>query len=160
MVYLVRELIHLNHEFFWGGNRDMRKPIHPILYLIAITLVVFYSQRFLSTLGSSDAKDPGSRAEDAQMAENAYYCLREVAGVQLGHVLIAYRVDEESGTYSAESTRATIATLWAQIENVSGVQQVDSRNAGITVTHRITIRWHKLVTKQNTIYRITFVLLI
>ncbi len=75
----------------------MRKPIHPILYLTAITLMIFYGQRFLSTLGCSDQKNSGSRAEEAQMAENAYYSLRMVAGVQLGHVLITYRLDEKTG---------------------------------------------------------------
>ena len=78
----------------------MRKQINVILYLVAVTLVVFYGQRFLSTLGSSSGKSPSSRAEDTHMDSDAYYALREVAGVQLGHVSITYRVDEATGRYT------------------------------------------------------------
>ena len=75
----------------------MPKRINVFVYLVAVTLVVFYGQRILSTLSGSGGKDASTLAENAHMAQDAYYSLREVAGVQLGHVLITYRVDEESG---------------------------------------------------------------
>jgi SPP1 family predicted phage head-tail adaptor len=62
---------------------------------------------------------------------------------------IQTREDLESGEHSGESDRTTIATVWARIQNVSGTQQVDSRNAGTGITHRITIRHRTDVNVQN-----------
>lgn len=85
----------------------MRKSFQVILYLITCTLLIFYGQRILSTLGGSGVESPNYLAEDAGMTEDAYYSLREVASVQLGHVLITYSVDESTGRclalYSNES---------------------------------------------------------
>jgi SPP1 family predicted phage head-tail adaptor len=64
-------------------------------------------------------------------------------------VIIQSRQDQESGLYSGISTRATTATVWAKIENVTGTQQIDSRNAGATVTHRIWVRWRNDVDVQH-----------
>jgi SPP1 family predicted phage head-tail adaptor len=64
-------------------------------------------------------------------------------------VTIQSRVDVEYGTYSQESDRATVATVWAQVINTSGTAQVDSRNAGEGVTHQFKIRFRTDVTKQN-----------
>lgn len=64
-------------------------------------------------------------------------------------VTIQTRSDEESGTYSLESVREDVATVSAKIENVSGVQQVDSRNANAGITHRIWIRYRADVTVKN-----------
>ena len=66
-------------------------------------------------------------------------------------IIIQSRVDTEYGEYSTEETRATVATVWAQVSNVTGVQQVDSRNASEAITHRFTIRFRTDVTKQNEI---------
>jgi len=103
----------------------MSKSIKVILYLTACTLVIFYGQRILTTLGGSGAKDPGSRAEDAHMAEDVYYSLREVASVQLGHVLITYSVDETSGRFLARysneacpNLKADPAVLRKQLEDL------------------------------------------
>jgi SPP1 family predicted phage head-tail adaptor len=67
-------------------------------------------------------------------------------------VTIQTRADAESGTYSGESVRAnlvSVATVWARIENVTGTAQVDSRNAGTGITHRVWIRHRSDVTVQN-----------
>ena len=66
-------------------------------------------------------------------------------------VTIYDRVDAEAGTYSASVTRSNGRTVWAKVENVSGIQQVDSRNAGAGVSHRITIRHRTDVTMRNQI---------
>ena len=61
------------------------------------------------------------------------------------------RVEAEYETYSLNSGRANIATnptVWARVTNVTGTQQVDSRNAGEGVTHRFTIRFRTDITKQ------------
>ncbi|MCK9997366.1 MAG: hypothetical protein KAH56_13915 [Candidatus Krumholzibacteria bacterium] len=91
----------------------MRKSVNVILYLVACTLVIFYGQRILSTLGGSDGKDPGSRAKDAHMTEDAYYSLREVASVQLGQVLITYDVDETTGRLLARYSNEACPNLQA-----------------------------------------------
>ncbi|MBU8869527.1 MAG: hypothetical protein KOO60_01515 [Gemmatimonadales bacterium] len=96
----------------------MRKPINPILYLILVSLLIFYGQKFLSTLGGSGPKNPSSRAEEAHMAEGAYYSLREVAGLQLGHVLITYREDEESGRLLARFRNEACPNLQADPEEL------------------------------------------
>ena len=103
----------------------MRKSIQVVLYLTACTLVIFYGQRILSTLGGSGGEDPNARAEDANMTEGAYYALREVASVQLGHVLITYSADETSGRllarYSNEACpnpQADPALLRTQLEDL------------------------------------------
>lgn len=75
----------------------MPKHMNVVLYLLAVSLMIFYGQKLISTLAGSGNTSPRTRAEDARMDENAYYSLREVAGVQLGHVVITYRVDEASG---------------------------------------------------------------
>ena len=106
-------------------KRTMRKSIQVVLYLTACTLVIFYGQRILSTLVRSGGEDPGTRAEAAHMTEDAYYSLREVASVQLGHVLITYIVDETSGRllarYSNEACpnpQADPALLRKQLEDL------------------------------------------
>lgn len=66
-------------------------------------------------------------------------------------VTIQTREDEESGLFSGASTRADVGTVWAKIENVAGTQQVDSRNAGSTITHRIWMRHRADVTVKNEI---------
>lgn len=103
----------------------MRKSIQVILYLTACTLAIFYGQRILSTLGGSGMETSVTRAEDAHMAEDAYYSLREVASVQLGHVLITYSVDETNGShlsrYSNEACpnlQADPAVLRKQLEDL------------------------------------------
>lgn len=91
----------------------MRKSLQVVLYLTACTLVIFYGQRILSTLGGSDAGNWNTRAEDAHMAENAYYSLREVASVQLGHVQITYSVHETSGRFLSRYSNAACPNLQA-----------------------------------------------
>ena len=91
----------------------MRKNLNVILYLVAITLVIFYAQRLLSFFGSSSSHDPGSRAAEAHMDEEAYYALREVAGVQLGQVMITYDIDEASGRYKPRFTNEACLNLQA-----------------------------------------------
>ena len=66
-------------------------------------------------------------------------------------VTIQRRQDVESGTYSVESQRTTTATVWARIDNIAGTQQVDSRNAGTGITHRIYIRHRTDVNVQDEI---------
>lgn len=69
-------------------------------------------------------------------------------------ITIQSRVDAEYSTYSADITRANIASnpvVWAQVVNVTGTAQVDSRNAGESVSHRFTIRFREDVSKKNEI---------
>ena len=64
------------------------------------------------------------------------------------------RVDAEYGTYSADITRSNIAsvpTVWAQVTNVTGTAQVDSRNAGEGISHRFIVRYREDVSKKNEI---------
>ncbi len=94
----------------------MRKSIHVVLYLVACTLLIFYGQRILSTFRGSGEEDASTRPEDARMAEDAYYSLREVAGVQLGQVSITYHVDEASGRYLARYRNKACPNLQADPE--------------------------------------------
>ncbi len=64
-------------------------------------------------------------------------------------VAIQSRVDGEYAGYSSEISRVTIATVWARVINVSGTEQVDSRNASEAITHRFIIRKRTDITKQN-----------
>ena len=96
----------------------MRKPHNVVLYLVAVTLVVFYAQRILLTLGDSNGKDPGTLAEDAHMAEDAYYSLREVAGVQLGQISITYSIDEVSGRFHSRFGNEACPNLQADPEQL------------------------------------------
>lgn len=69
-------------------------------------------------------------------------------------VTIQRRSDAESGLYSGLSTRTnkpTAPVVWAKVVNVSGTQQVDSRNAGSGFTHEITIRYRTDVSVQDEI---------
>ena len=61
------------------------------------------------------------------------------------------RADTEAGTSSSLLTRTLVAEVWAQIINITGTQQIDSRNAGAGVSHRITIRDRSDVSKVNEI---------
>jgi len=91
----------------------MRKSIQVILYLTACTLVIFYGQRILSTLGGSGVETSSTRAEDAHMAEDAYFSLREVASIQLGHVQITYSIDETNGSYLSRYSNEACPNLQA-----------------------------------------------
>ena len=91
----------------------MRKSLQVVLYLTACTLVIFYGQRLLSTLGGSNTETWSSRAEDAHMAEDAYYSLREIASVQLGHVQITYSVDETTGRFLSRYSNEACPNLLA-----------------------------------------------
>lgn len=67
-------------------------------------------------------------------------------------VTIQNRVDSETGLYSGLSTRTDkvkIPTVWAKVEQISGMMQVDSRNAGSVYSHRITIRFRDDITKDR-----------
>jgi SPP1 family predicted phage head-tail adaptor len=66
-------------------------------------------------------------------------------------IQIQTRTDAEYGDYSGDITRATVATVWAQVINVTGTAQVDSRNAGEGITHQFRIRYRTDVTKKNEI---------
>ena len=70
-------------------------------------------------------------------------------GTMRHRVTIQTREDVEYGDYSQDSTRATVATVWAQVTNVTGTAQVDSRNAGEGVTHKFIIRFRSDVSNQN-----------
>ncbi len=78
----------------------LKKPINMILYLAACTCLFFYMPRIISAINdsrSSQAKNHSNRLAAADMDNNAYYCLREVAGVQLGHIVITYQTDNSTG---------------------------------------------------------------
>jgi SPP1 family predicted phage head-tail adaptor len=67
-------------------------------------------------------------------------------------VTIQTRVDSESGLYSGLSTRtdkSLNATVWAKVEQVTGTAQVDSKNSGTAITHRITIRHRDDISEQH-----------
>jgi SPP1 family predicted phage head-tail adaptor len=64
-------------------------------------------------------------------------------------VAIYTRTDSEAGEYSSEILRAIVSTVWANVVNVTGTAQVDSRNAGTGISHRITIRFRSDISKTN-----------
>jgi len=66
-------------------------------------------------------------------------------------VAIYTRTDSEAGEYSSEILRAIVSTVWANVVNVTGTAQVDSRNAGTGISHRITIRFRSDISKTNEI---------
>ncbi len=96
----------------------MKKSISVVLYLVVCTLLIFFSPKIISMLVGSGKDDPSTLAEDAHMAENAYYFLREVASVQLGHVLVTYHVDEVSGRRLARYSNEACLNLQADPEVV------------------------------------------
>lgn len=59
--------------------------------------------------------------------------------------------NNEAGEYSVTLTRSNPRTVWAKVENITGTQQIDSRNAGTGISHRITIRYRTDVTLRNQI---------
>lgn len=71
------------------------------------------------------------------------------AGELRQRVTIQLREDSESGDYSLASEYTDIATVSAKVTAVSGVQQVDSRNAGSGISHTILIRYRADVDTQN-----------
>ena len=66
-------------------------------------------------------------------------------------VTIYDRTDDEAGEFSVSTTRTNPRTVWARVDNITGTQQIDSRNAGTGVSHRITIRYRTDVTLRNQI---------
>lgn len=96
----------------------MKKSISVVLYLVVCTILIFYAPKIISILVGSSKDDASTRAEDAHMAENAYNFLREVASVQLGHVLVTYRVDEVSGRRLARYSNEACLNLQADPEVV------------------------------------------
>ena len=101
----------------------MKKPIYPLLYLIAVTCVIFYLPRIISSLGGSGNATPSTLAEDARMDEDAYFSLRAVAGVQLGYILISYDLDEESGRCRTRFSNAACPNMQADPEQLKADQK-------------------------------------
>lgn len=66
-------------------------------------------------------------------------------------ITIYDRTDAEAGAYSASTTRTNPRTVWCKVDNVSGTQQIDSRNAGTGVSHRMTIRHRSDITMRQQI---------
>ena len=66
-------------------------------------------------------------------------------------IAIYSRTDSEDQEYSSRITRTLVSTVWANVQNVTGTAQVDSRNAGVGITHRMIIRDRTDVTKANEI---------
>lgn len=96
----------------------------PVLYLIAVTLAAFYLPKIISSLGDSGPVTPSTLAADAKMEERAYFSLREVASVQLGHVLISYDLDEDSGRCQPRFTNAACPNLDADPEQLKADQKI------------------------------------
>ncbi len=91
----------------------MRRNIQMVLYLVACTLLVFGGQLLLKTFFGPDRNTPARRAAAAHISERAYYSLREVASVQLGHVTITYHVDQETGRCRPRYANQACANLQA-----------------------------------------------
>jgi len=91
----------------------MKKSHAAILYLVICTLLIFYGPKIFLILTGSGKDDPSARAKDAHMEENAYYSLREVASVQLGHVTVTYHVEDVNGRCLARYTSEACPNLQA-----------------------------------------------
>lgn len=88
----------------------MKKTVFTVLYLMVATTVVFYWPKIVSSLGNDGGAISSTLAQDADMPENAYFALREVASVQLGFVLISYEVDAETGICRKRFSNAACST--------------------------------------------------
>ncbi len=66
-------------------------------------------------------------------------------------ITIYDRADTEAGDFSVTVTRSNPRVVWAKVENITGTQQIDSRNAGTGISHRMTIRFRSDVTMRNQI---------
>ncbi len=75
----------------------MKKPLNIFLSLIVCVILILIGPRIVSIFVGSGVESLADRAADARIEEGAYYPLRAVAGVQLGHILISYDIDEASG---------------------------------------------------------------
>ena len=75
----------------------MKKSINIYLYLFLGLCLILIVPRIISTFVDSGVESLAGRAADARIEEGAYYPLRAVAGVQLGHILITYHIDETTG---------------------------------------------------------------
>ena len=104
-------------------SRNMKKPIFVVLYIIACICLIFYGPRIFSTLFGSGLKSMSTRAADARMEEGAYYPLRAVAGVQLGHILINYHIDEASGLCRPRFINRVCPSPQADPEELRGQQE-------------------------------------
>jgi hypothetical protein len=102
----------------------MKKPVYPILYLMAVTLVVFYLPKIIARLSDSGPATSMTLAAGANMEENVYFALREVASVQLGYVQISYEVDEESGQCKVRFNNAACVTMQADPEQLKAQMKI------------------------------------
>lgn len=101
----------------------MNKTTNVVLYLSACTLLVFYGPKIISLWGDNKGVNPENYAQDAHMDQDAYYCLREVASVQLGHIVITYTTDEESGLCSSRFSNKACANLQSDPEQLQKRQE-------------------------------------
>lgn len=101
----------------------MKKTVYMVLYLMAVTLAVFYGPKIIRSFITSRAETPITLAADAKMDQNAYFALREVASVQLGYVLVSYEVDEESGLRKAVFSNVACANLQADFQQLKANQK-------------------------------------
>jgi hypothetical protein len=101
----------------------MKKSINIYLYLFVGLCLILIGPRIISTFVGSGGESLASRAADARIEEGAYYPLRAVAGVQLGHILIAYHVDETSGRCQLRFSNKACVNLQADPEQLKEQQE-------------------------------------
>jgi SPP1 family predicted phage head-tail adaptor len=64
-----------------------------------------------------------------------------VIGELRERVAIADLVSTPTGTKDTSRSFTTLATVWASVETIDGVQALDGRNISEGPTHRFTVRW-------------------
>ena len=65
---------------------------------------------------------------------------------------IPYSTDAEAGLIGATSPRTTVATLWANVESVSGTEQLLAQQLTAEITHMIEIAYRTDVTPKMEVF--------
>lgn len=100
-----------------------KKPMEIVLYLMACTLLIFYMPKIITAVGGAWNTRTEKQMSSDSMDQNAYYSLREVAGVQLGHIVITYSIDETTGRCRAKFRNAACPSPQAGPEEIKTQQK-------------------------------------
>lgn len=69
---------------------------------------------------------------------------------KLRHRVTVQTLDERADpTHAVETDYVNVATVWADVEAVSGRTEIESKQIGEAVTHRVTMRSRLDVTAEN-----------
>lgn len=72
-----------------------------------------------------------------------------VPGKMRQRVTVQTYHDEPDADHAVDAIYVNVATVWADVSTVSGRTEIESKQIGEAITHRVTLRYRADVTSEN-----------